>query len=84
METHTIDMSNGWSVDYRDWTRGQVKHLSEQEFTDFLLDECIVELRDGEGDVHEVDDVPYRVLAHVVHSIAEGLDPNGRRGSRRR
>ena len=68
---------------YREWTRRETKHLGELELEDFLLDECILELKDETGQALDVDDVPSPDLAIVVKTLFDGLSPNGRRGSRR-
>ena len=72
-----------YQVQYREWTRREVKGLGNEELDDFMVNEVIRSVMVGDEEV-DPDDLPIGDLLAIISAIGEGLAPNGRTGSARR
>ena len=71
--THEVEMSNGWVLTWRDWTRGEVRDMSYDELANFIWDQCIVQAVDPDGDTYQADELPASVYIPALEVILDGI-----------
>ena len=79
----TVQSESGHTITFRDFKRSEYARMDPMMQEDFFFYEVIQSIEDSDGNKVDPDDLYASECMLVLKAIHQGLNPNGRRGSRR-